>query len=473
MARRATTGMLHRSVVIVKGTASRPGRARRMTVASAAMTAPGSARLLVIMGSGETSPTMTGVHADLLTRLGPPPVPAVLLDTPYGFQENASDITRKALTYFRENVGHEIGVASFRTAATATPLEYETMLARLREARYVFAGPGSPSYALRTWRGSDVPSVLVEKLRGGGCVTFSSAAACSLGSHALPVYEVYKVGCDPTWLEGLGILAEAGIDGAVIPHFNNAEGGTHDTRFCYMGERRLRILESMLEPGAAILGVDEHTACILDLEADTVTVRGNGAVTLRRNGRERRLPGGGTFPLDALRPGGEAAGGLSAGAATPAPATLPLTRTPPTPRAGDPFLEGVEDLHRRFEEALAARCVDSALAALLALDAHLWDWSRDTLDSDAMDRARSRQRTMLVQLGDLARTGVRDPRDLIGPFVDAIIDLRRRAREERRYADADALRDLLTGLGVEVRDVRGGSSEWDLAGDQGVAAVAR
>jgi hypothetical protein len=440
------------------------------------MTPRTPARMLVIMGSGETSPTMTGVHADLLARLGPPPGRAVVLDTPYGFQENASEVTRKALTYFRENVGHEIGVASFRSAATATPLDYETMLARLREASYVFAGPGSPSYALRTWRDSDVPQVLVEKLRGGGCVTFASAAACTLGSHALPVYEIYKVGSDPVWLEGLGILGEAGIEGAVIPHFNNAEGGTHDTRYCYMGERRLCLLESMLEPRAAILGVDEHTACILDLEADTVTVRGSGAVTVRRRGRARRLESGTCLPLDVLRAGGEAvlpappSSPRCGPAASQGPSAVAETRAP---LAGDPFLEGVEEHRRRFEEALGARQVDGALAALLALDRHLWDWSRDTLDSDAMDRARSRQRTMMVQLGDLARTGARDPRELVGPFVEAILGLRRRAREERRYADADALRDLLVGLGVEVRDLRGGATEWDLAGDPGVVAASR
>ena len=41
------------------------------------------------MGSGETTPTMAKVHRELFDRLGPAPVPAVLLDTPYGFQANA------------------------------------------------------------------------------------------------------------------------------------------------------------------------------------------------------------------------------------------------------------------------------------------------------------------------------------------------------------------------------------------------
>ncbi len=177
--------------------------------------------------------------------MGPSPVPAAMLDTPFGFQENADDITAKAVAYFRESVQREMGVASYRSAdvAAADPVGYEQMLARLREAAYVFAGPGSPSYALEQWAGSQVPLVLAEKLRTGGAITFASAAACTLGTYALPVYEVYKVGRRPHWLDGLDLVAEVGLRAVIVPHFNNAEGGNHDTRFCYMGERRLSALE--------------------------------------------------------------------------------------------------------------------------------------------------------------------------------------------------------------------------------------
>src|SRR5258708_22449969 len=109
------------------------------------------------------------------------------------------------------------------------------MLARLRQARFVFAGPGSPSYALRQWADSLVPQVLKDKLSDGGCVVFSSAAALTLGLVTVPVYEIYKVGEAPRWLEGLDLLAATGLNAAVIPHFNNAEGGNHDTRYCYLG----------------------------------------------------------------------------------------------------------------------------------------------------------------------------------------------------------------------------------------------
>ncbi len=273
------------------------------------------ARLLVIMGSGETSPTMSKVHRDLLDRVGPGP--AVMLDTPFGFQENADDISSKALAYFKGSVQRELTVASFRAAEGVDPLEYETTLARLREAVYVFAGPGSPSYALAQWSASQVPAVLAQKLRAGGCVTFASAAACTLGRFALPVYEIYKVGDRLRWLEGMDLMAEVGLPAVVVPHFNNAEGGNHDTRYCYMGERRLSLLEAMLPDDVFILGVDEHTACILDLDAGTATVAGLGSVTVRRRGRMTAVATGTTLPIAELA--GAAAG---EGAPAPAPAAV-------------------------------------------------------------------------------------------------------------------------------------------------------
>ncbi len=69
-------------------------------------------RLLAIMGSGETTPTMVKVHRLLFDRLGPGAVPAVLLDTPYGFQANAGDISARAVAYFRESVRRTVEVAS-------------------------------------------------------------------------------------------------------------------------------------------------------------------------------------------------------------------------------------------------------------------------------------------------------------------------------------------------------------------------
>ena len=409
------------------------------------------ARLLVIMGSGETSPTMSKVHRDLFSRLGPPPVPAVLLDTPYGFQENADDISAKALAYFRESVNREMTVASFRSAAAAEPVAYETMLSRLRQARYVFAGPGSPSYALSQWAASQVPAVLGQTLRQSGCMVFASAAAVTLGPLALPVYEIYKVGQEPHWLEGLDLMAEAGLPAVVVPHFNNAEGGNHDTRYCYMGERRLAALESMLPEGVFILGVDEHTACILDLDAGTATVAGLGAVTVRRGGVMSPVASGQTVAIAEL-----------AQSATSAPATpvAPVAAADGGP-ADSSLLAAADRCQHDFDAALAAGDARGAVKATLELDALVVEWSRDTLQSDEADRGRAVLRAMIVRLGEAAEDGLRDPRQVVGPFVDALLESRRQARADRRWSDADAVRDRLVDAGVEVRDTPEGTS-WEL-----------
>ena len=166
-------------------------------------------RILAIMGSGETAPTMAKVHRLLASRAGTPPVPAVLLDTPYGFQENADELTAKAQEYFREQIGMPVAVASLRSA-DADPVARATAFARLQEAHYLFTGPGSPSYALRVWQGSGLAELVGTRLERGGIVVFASAAALTLGASTVPVYEIYKVGEAPRWLDGLDILGPLG-----------------------------------------------------------------------------------------------------------------------------------------------------------------------------------------------------------------------------------------------------------------------
>jgi cyanophycinase-like exopeptidase len=381
----------------------------------------------------------------------------VLLDTPFGFQANADDLVTKATEYFRVSVGADLGLASWRSAADADALATGRALARLREAHYVFSGPGSPSYALRQWAGSPIPGALADRLATGGCVTFASAAALTLGVATVPVYEIYKVGAAPEWLEGLDLLAPLGLQAAVIPHYDNAEGGTHDTRFCYLGEPRLARLELELPEGAFVLGVDEHTALVLDLDEGSATVSGRGGVTVRRAGRSEVFAAGTTVAVADLAFAASGAGRRAATASTPET----VATDPPAATGVSPLLEQVRALDDAFAAALAARDVDAAVVAMLELDATLVDWSRDSLQSDELDRGRAVLRSMVVRLGELARTGARDPAAVVGPFVDAVVEARTRAREARDWTTADALRDRLAEAGVELRDA-GDGTDWVL-----------
>ena len=128
----------------------------------------------------------------------------------------------------------------------------------------------------------------------------ASAAALTMGRYTLPVYEIYKVGQEIHWVDGLDILAPFGFNLIVIPHWNNAEGGTHDTRFCFMGELRFQQLEALLPDKSTILGIDEHTACIIDLESQHIDIQGIGDITIRRKGREIKFGKGEQIPFEAL-----------------------------------------------------------------------------------------------------------------------------------------------------------------------------
>lgn len=413
-------------------------------------------RILAMLGSGETAPTMVKPHRAIFERLGAGP--AVLLDTPYGFQENAQDISDKAIAYFADSVGRTVEVASLRRA-DGDALEREAALARVASAVWAFAGPGSPTYALRQWKGTDLPDLLADKLAHGGGVVFASAAALTLGRYTIPVYEIYKAGEPPAWADGLGLL-----DGpvAVIPHYDNAEGGHHDTRFCYLGERRLRMLEHDMPDDGWVLGIDEHTGLVVDLDADTASVVGNGTLTLRSHGRSQVFPTGTTLTWSELPAMATTGDDKAAGKVLAAPVT-PERDAPTAAVEQSPLHAAIRAAEQDFDRCLAGRDTDGAVRAALELEQTLTAWAGDTAQSDANDRGRAALRRMIVRLGTLAQTGARDPAEVVGPFVAALLAQRDSARAERRFSDADKIRDDLTGAGIEVRDTPAGT-EWSLLG---------
>ena len=430
-------------------------------------------RILAIVGSGETAPPLAKIHRSIFDRLGPPPVPAVLLDTPYGFQENADDISARAVEYFRDSVGRPITVVTFRSAAEGTLAE-DTAVARIRAAHLVFSGPGSPTYALRQWAGTGIPRALAARLAEGGAVVFASAASLTLGAVTAPIYEAYKAGIEPHWLPGLDLLGPFELPVAVIPHYDNAEGGTHDTRYCYLGERRLSALERELPDGVFVLGVDGHTAVIFDLDSGQVSVTGSGGLTVRIAGRSAAFPSGSALSIAEIREAARRlASGVEAGAGPDRPGADPRSSEGPGGSATapssagpggaglSPYLAEVARLEARFDACFAGRDVPGAAEAALELERTIHDWSRDTTQTDDVDHARAALRSMIVRLGDAAASGARDPAEAISPFVEALLELREAARGARDFAASDRVRDRLEAAGIEVRDTPSGP-EWEV-----------
>ncbi|HSO03252.1 MAG TPA: hypothetical protein VLQ92_02135 [Candidatus Limnocylindrales bacterium] len=386
-------------------------------------------RRLVIMGSGETTTGMLGVHREVFSGL-PDPTDARLMDSPFAFQENADELVEKINQYFTESLGHPLRRVTLPASADA--LTVERALADIRAADWVFAGPGSPSYARRCWEGTGVPEVLAGVVAPGrsGSLVFASAAVVTLGDWALPVYEIYKVGEDPRWEPGIGLMSRIlGWRCAVIPHYDNREGGTHDTRFCYVGGRRLGQIEADLGDGF-ILGVDEHTALVLDLDERTAWVAGRSAVTVRVAGVEDVVPNGARLPIAELE---DRIAALGAGAAVGRAAES----------SGDAEGAAGPDPHANHEADPDS--ADLARVILAALP-----------DSAASERA-----AVVALVHQAEAASATHDRELAGRAVQALVDLRSDSRAAGDWAASDRLRDVLAGVGVEVRDSREGSTwQW-------------
>jgi peptidase E len=409
--------------------------------------------VIALMGSGELTATMVEVHKELLARLSRP-ARAVFLDTPAGFQLNVDQISERAVEYFRLHVRQPMALASFKGTGTSAPYEVEQAYQNLRQADFILIGPGSPTYAVRQWRQVPIPEILTRRIECGGCLVAASAAALTVGRFTLPVYEIYKVGEELHWTEGMNLLGHFGFDLVVIPHWNNAEGGTHDTRFCYMGESRFRLLEAQLPDDVTVLGLDEHTACLLDLQKDEGLVRGIGRIALRHRGDEVSFEKGERFSLDVLR-------GAKVGADRKLPAP---EQTPSVPVAASKelaFWDSIRALEASFRHGLERHDPKAATSALLDLDRIVWKAQQDLEHPEFISQAREILRELIVSLGVKLGATPRDRADCLAPLVDELLRWRETFRQAGQWREADAIRDSLQRAEIVVEDTKDGS-RWRL-----------
>ncbi len=261
--------------------------------------------LVVLFGSGETSSSGRKIFDWLFHRL-PPPIRGAILETPAGFELNSAQVAGRVADFLRQrlqNYHPQVTVVPARKRGTPFSPDDPEIVTPLLRANVIFAGPGSPTYAVRQLQDSLAWHVLVARHRLGAAIVFASAMVVAVSAHALPVYEIYKVGEDPHWHRGLNFFGPYGLSLVFIPHWNNAEGGAElDTSRCFMGQSRFEQLLGMLPPDATVVGIDEHTALVVDLGAKTCQAMGRGGVTLLRESEEVRIGRGQKVAITELGP---------------------------------------------------------------------------------------------------------------------------------------------------------------------------
>jgi hypothetical protein len=270
---------------------------------SSQIVGPAQPGLVVLFGSGETAPTGQKVHDWYMRRISPP-VRVAVLETPAGFQPNSAHVAGEVASFLRhhlQNYRPEVTVVPARKRGTSYSPDDPSVVTPLLHANVIFWGPGSPTYAVRQLRDSLALHMLVARHRLGAAMVMASAAIIAASVYTLPVYEIYKVGEDLHWVEGLDLFGPYGLSLIFVSHWDNTEGGADlDTSRCFMGRARFEELLAMLPPGVTVVGVDEHTALIMDFETETCLVRGRGGVTLLRDGEEQQFARGETFNISRL-----------------------------------------------------------------------------------------------------------------------------------------------------------------------------
>jgi hypothetical protein len=370
-----------------------------------------------LVGAGEMMSSMSSLHRAALGRLTGPPRP-VFLDTTAAFETNIDGIVEKAVEYYAHHLQTKLAVARYRHR-DAPAADIAAAVNEVRNANMIFAGPGSPTYAIRQWRGSPVWDAVVQRFEEGADVFFASAASISLGRYALPVYEIYKAGSDPFWDDGLDLLSYYGLNLAVVPHFDDSSGGeNYDSRFCYMGASRFNRLQEQLPLDVAILGIDAYTAICFDPNTEEATVTGQGGITLIGDGDEQRFLAGSKVPFDAFH--------ASERQTSTREAVAHLGYAGADTDAEDDGEDPAAGLRRAIE---------------------------------GLDKLTGNEKVdLLARLNVLLESTPDASNETEAPLVDLVLELRRALREAKRFDLADKARDTLTELGFEIGDTAQGAT---------------
>jgi hypothetical protein len=258
---------------------------------------------IAFLGSGETS-LAGGRIFEALAREIQEPLRIALIETPAGFELNSAQVVGRVGDFMQtrlQNYKPVVDVIPARKKNSSYSPDDPEIVKPLLHANVIFMGPGSPTYAIRQLKDTLAWDVIRARHRLGATLIFASAATISIGAHALPVYEIYKVGQDVHVVDGLNLFADFGLHVSFIPHWNNAEGGVDlDTSRCFIGMDRFAEWCDLVPPENETIGLDEHTGLIIDFESGLCEVSGVSSVSLVRECDPEMYASGSKFPLSEL-----------------------------------------------------------------------------------------------------------------------------------------------------------------------------
>ncbi len=250
---------------------------------------------IALFGSGETAPSGQKIF-DFLFQLSPHSPQVSIVETPAGFELNSAQVAGNVGEFIEHHLqNYKPGIRQIpaRKKDSMFSPDDPAISDPILGSDLIFMGPGSPTYAVRQLEDTLTWEYIQASHRLGAGLAFSSATTVAISSYALPVYEIYKVGEDLHWKNGLDFFGPFGLSLVFIPHWNNRDGGTDlDTSRCYMGVSRFEQLIELLPEDQVLVGIDENTGLIFNFRSSCLNVVGQGSVTILRPGEEKIIPTG-------------------------------------------------------------------------------------------------------------------------------------------------------------------------------------
>lgn len=235
---------------------------------------------LLLAGSGEFTPAMDAVDAELLSTLGPRPRVAIV-PTAAGREDTPPTWARMGIEHFTALGGDPVAVMVLDREDAHDP----GWVREIAGADWIYFSGGDPGYLVETLEGSPFWAAALARLEAGAILAGSSAGAMMLGQTTFVPTARGPDGFPTTMRTRPASGLVPGV--IVVPHFD------------ILPRRLLDMWTSLWPAGHRLLGIDEDTAIVQDDGAWSVRGRGR-AIVLRTLDDADTHPAGARLHLGTL-----------------------------------------------------------------------------------------------------------------------------------------------------------------------------
>lgn len=225
-----------------------------------------------LVGSGEFTPAMGEIDAEILGTIGSKPRVVILPTAAAG--EDPEDWAYRGVEHFTRLGAQSVGLMVLDRLGAEDP----DHVAEVERADVIYFSGGKPARLMAAIEESPLFEGLLRARANGAWILGASAGAMVLGDWTLVHTAEDPHGTPTIWTIGLGMLQGM----AVVPHYDiwleGADLALEIAREC------------------TVFGIDEDTALLLDEQH--ARIRGRGGVAVWSGGEATRHGDGSTFELD-------------------------------------------------------------------------------------------------------------------------------------------------------------------------------